>query len=115
VGRHHEDWGTVVIRRGVVEIPSTLHVKDTKTHSERVVSLDPTTAEVLRRHRAYVEQRAEQCGAVVGADAFILAPAPDGSIPLRPNLATDVFRRIRHDVGLTPPACTTCATSWPPS
>jgi integrase len=34
------------------------------------------------------------------ADAFVLSPAPDGSAPLRPNLATDVFRRIRHDVGL---------------
>jgi len=33
-------------------------------------------------------------------DAFVLSPAPDGSVPLRPNLATDVFRRIRHDVGL---------------
>ena len=51
-GDTHEDSGTVVIRRGVVEIASTLHVKDTKTHSERVVSLDPATAGVLRRHRA---------------------------------------------------------------
>jgi integrase len=99
-GDIREDSGTVVIRRGVVEIASTLHVKDTKTHSERVVSLDPATAEVLRRHRAYVERRAEQCGTALVADAFILSPAPDGSIPLRPNLATDVFRRIRHDIGL---------------
>jgi integrase len=96
----HEDSGTVVIRRGVVEIASTLHVKDTKTHSERVVSLDPATAAVLRRHRAYVEERASACGARIVPEAFVLSPALDGSVPLRPNLATDVFRRIRHDVGL---------------
>jgi integrase len=95
-----EAAGTVKIRRGVVEIASTLHVKDTKTHAERVVSLDPATAALLRRHRSYVEERARDCGAAIVPDAFILSPAPDGSTPLRPNLATDVFRRIRHDVGL---------------
>jgi integrase len=99
-GDIHEESGTVVIRRGVVEIASTLHVKDTKTHSERVVSLDPATAAVLRRHRAYVEERASACGTRIVPEAFVLSPAPDGSVPLRPNLATDVFRRIRHDVGL---------------
>jgi integrase len=84
----------------VVEIHSTLHVKDTKTHAERVVSLDPATAALLGRHRAYVEERATACGATLVDEAFVLSPAPDGSKPLRPNLATDVFRRIRHDVGL---------------
>jgi integrase len=83
-----------------VEIASTLHVKDTKTHSERVVSLDPATAEVLRRHRAYLEERANACRARIVPEAFVLSPAHDGSVPLRPNLVTDVFRRIRHDVGL---------------
>jgi integrase len=92
--------GTVIIRRGVVEIASTIHVKDTKTHAERVVSLDPATGELLRRHRAYVEARGAACGTALVTDAFVLSPAPDGSTPLRPNLATDVFRRIRHDVGL---------------
>ncbi len=95
-----ETAGAVRIRRNVVEIHSTLHLKDTKTHAERVAALDPATAELLRRHRAYVEERAAACGAALGAEAFILSPAPDGSTPLRPNLATDVFRRIRHEVGL---------------
>jgi integrase len=95
-----EAAGAVRIRRSVVEIASVRHVKDTKTHAERVVSLDPATAELLRRHRAYVEERAALCGATLVSDAFILSPTPDGSTPLRPNLATDVFRRIRHDVGL---------------
>ena len=95
-----EAAGAVRIRRNVVEIHSTLHVKDTKTHAERVAALDPATAELLRRHRAYVERRASACGAEIVHDAFILSPASDGSTPLRPNLATEVFRRIRHDVGL---------------
>lgn len=95
-----EAAGTVKIRRSVVEIASVRHVKDTKTHAERVVSLDPATAGLLRRHRAYVEERAAVCDAALVRDAFILSAAPDGSTPLRPNLATDVFRRIRHDVGL---------------
>ncbi len=99
-GDINEVAGTVKIRRGIIEVASAMHVKDTKTHAERVVSLDPATAALLRRHRAYVEERAALCEAALVEDAFILSPAPDGSVPLRPNLATDVFRRVRHDVGL---------------
>lgn len=103
------------IRRSVVEIASVRHVKHTKTHAERVVSLDPATAELLRRHRAYVEDRAALCDAVLVPDAFILSAAPDGSMAAPPEPGHRRFRRIRHDVGLDTARLHDPATSWPRS
>jgi integrase len=75
-------------------------VKDTKTHAERVIALDPATIALLGAHRTYTEERAAACGTVTVPGAFILSHSPDGSKPMRPDRATDVFRRLRHDVGL---------------
>ena len=95
-----EPAGTIQLRRGVVEVGGSLLVKDTKTHAERAIALDPATIALLRAHRTYTEDRAAACGTVIMPGAFILSHSPDGSKPMRPDRATDVFRRLRHDVGL---------------
>jgi integrase len=95
-----EPAGTIQLRRGVVEVGGSLLVKDTKTHAERAIALDPATIALLRAHRTYMDDRAAACGTVIMPGAFILSHSPDGSKPMRPDRATDVFRRLRHDVGL---------------
>lgn len=58
---------TVVVARSITDAGGTVAVKDTKTHQARRLALDPSTVEVLRRHRKRMQWRAE---------AAVLALAP---------------------------------------
>ena len=48
----------MTISRGLVIGPAGMVEKDTKAHSARRISLDPTTIEALRGHRMLAEERA---------------------------------------------------------
>ncbi len=88
------------MRRGVVEVAGALQVKDTKTHAERIIALDPGTVSLLSRHRAEMESRARRFETEPGPGAYILSESPDGLRPIRPDKASDVFQRLRTGVGL---------------
>jgi integrase len=92
--------GTIKVRRGVVEVAGALQVKDTKTHAERIIALDPGTVALLSQYRAAMKSRAHQCETKLIPGAFILSESPDGSRPIRPDKASDVFKRLRTGVGL---------------
>jgi integrase len=61
--------------------------KDTKTHQQRRVVLDPETASVLRDHRDRVRLRLAELHEDLDGGAFVSSPVPDGSTPLLPDTA----------------------------
>ena len=75
-------------------------VKDTKTHADRRIAIDPDTIAVLAERRQRQERSATMCGVQLGPDAFMFSTAPDGSQPLHPDTITGGFRRICTKVGL---------------
>lgn len=75
-----------------------LREKDTKSHQRRVVTLDAQTAEMLRRHRAFVEGQAELAEVPYPPDAFLFSRCPSGCHPLDPNDVTAAFRAVRTRV-----------------
>ncbi len=91
---------TVKIRRSVVDVAGRVIVKDTKTHAQRVIALDPGTIDRLVSHRDFVVERAGMCGTELPEDAFVLSHAVDDSKPLRPEHATNVFRTLRAKAGV---------------
>lgn len=92
--------GTITIRRAVIDVAGKVHVKDTKTHAERVVAVDNGTLTRLAAHRQAVMDRAASCGVDLDEDAYVLSPWPDGARPMRPERATNVFRTLRAQAGL---------------
>ena len=88
------------MRRGVVEVAGALQVKDTKTHAERIIALDSATTALLTEYRTNMEDRARRCDTELAASAYLLSESPDGSRPMRPDKASDVFKRLRPGVGL---------------
>ena len=62
--------------------------KDTKTETDRRISLDPHTMELLAVHRAQVGARCADLGVPLDDDAFIFSLAPDASRPLLPRYVT---------------------------
>lgn len=68
--------------------------KETKTHQDRRLTLDPETVEVLREHRARRLSTAEALELTVADDAFVFSLAPDGSAHLLPDSVTQRYRKL---------------------
>jgi integrase len=68
--------------------------KDTKTETERRISLDPYTLELLAAHRGVIAARCAQLGVTFDHDAFVFSLAPDNGAPLLPRSVTQRYRRM---------------------
>jgi len=88
------------VSRSVVVVPGGLAEKGTKTHRFRIVALDEVGVALLLRHRANVEDWAQQAEVIVPDDAFVFSHAVDGSKPFRPDNVTGFFTRVRDSLGL---------------
>ena len=62
--------------------------KDTKTHAERKLALDPGTIEALRAMRVRRVETALACGLSLPTDAYLWSDDPDGRTPRSPNRCT---------------------------
>jgi integrase len=62
--------------------------KETKTGTERVVSLDAGTVDMLQRHIAHMDDRAAVSGVDIPADAYIFSLEIDCSKPMPPDHVT---------------------------
>lgn len=88
------------VTRNVIDLPGRVEEKDTKTHRNRRVSLDPFTVAVLRAHLAAQADLAETAGVELAADPYVFSQAVDGSAPYRPDRITGFFRRTRAALDL---------------
>lgn len=95
-----EASATIKIRRSVVDVAGHVTVKGTKTHADRVVAVDTGTLDLLRRHRSWMEERAHEARTRLVKDSYIVSEWPDGSKPMRPEKATNVFASLRGQVVL---------------
>ena len=91
---------TVTVTRSISDVPESVTVKGTKTHQSRRIALDPTTVEVLARHRTLCEGRAKIARLPLLLHAFVFSQEPDGSEPYRPRRITASFKLLRNKAGL---------------
>ena len=89
------------IERAVKQVTGQIIVGDAKTHQQRTLLLDDGAIDVLRAHRAAMDERAAALGASLAADAYILSDSPDGAEPWKPNRLTQALRRLRKRAGYT--------------
>jgi integrase len=95
------DFGTGVltIRSSVAEVGGRTWEKDTKTHQQRRIVLDPQTLALLR---AFLVHSAEQAAALEIAlpeDGFVFSPDPAGSNWPKPGTATQRYSRMCARLG----------------
>lgn len=94
--------GVLTLRRSAyLDEHGELREKDTKTHQQRRVALDPETIEVLRElHGRYVDRLAQ-----LDADAdpanYVFSPEPDNSRGYRPDTITQRYGRLATRIGIT--------------
>jgi integrase len=74
--------------------------KDTKTHQQRRVVLDPETANVLREHHQRSQQRVQALDVELAESAYVFSPHPDGDEPWVPDSVTQRYRRMTERLGI---------------
>ena len=75
-------------------------VKPTKTRKERKFAVDPETMDMLLRHCAQMDERAELCGLKVAPDAFVFSLALDCSAPMPPDYVTKRVALLKEHLGI---------------
>jgi excisionase family DNA binding protein len=89
----------VHIHRSVLQLPGRkVFIKDTKTHSERTVSIDVETAARLATRRAEVETALEGGSTIVELPYIFSNDA--GERPWRPDYVTGAWRRLCDAAGI---------------
>lgn len=101
-------WRHVSPSRGVLHLESSIGQrgaltweKDTKTHRDRRIVLDPETIQLLAEHRTRCQVRAKAIGLELSEDAFVFSLAPDGSRHLLPDSVTQRYRKMTRRLGIT--------------
>lgn len=102
-------WSSIDLDRQSIRVEASLYttkgggsaLKGTKSYADRSVSIDPLTADALRRQLAMLVDRARVCEVPLAADAFVFTDAADGSIAWRPDRVSHAWDRTRERVGLT--------------
>jgi integrase len=99
-------WSAVDLKAGTVRIAASLNedrtVKTTKTNKVRVVALDRATVTALREWKVLQRKTALDLGVGMIRDPWVISNSPDGSVPWRPDGATQRFRRLRKKAGVGP-------------
>lgn len=94
------DGGVLHLENSIGQRGSRVWEKSTKSHQDRRIFLDPDSIELLRRHRAQFESRAEALGVSMDSDAFVFSLAPDGSTHLRPDSVTSRYNGMARRLGI---------------
>ena len=62
--------------------------KDTKTHQDRHLAIDPVTCAMLREHLDMIHGRLAAVGVELSKDAYVFSNDPSGTNPWNPDWAT---------------------------
>lgn len=86
--------GVLTFRRAIAQDGRHREEKDTKTHQQRRVALDPETVAVLTEHWERCRDRAAAGGVGLARDAFVFSRVPGGRTHLVPGSVTQRYSRM---------------------
>jgi len=78
-------------------------LKETKTDSDRRLSLDPLTVQMLTDFHEQLSERLAPGHLTLAEDAYVFSPDPAGLCPWHPDHFTHTFRELADLVGITEP------------
>jgi integrase len=88
------------LHASVARVGGRRWTKDTKTHQQRRVALDPESVAVLTEHRDRLATAADALGVTIRRDAYVFSLAPDASSPLVPESVSQRYRKMAIRLGL---------------
>ena len=94
------DNGVLHMESAIAQDGSEIWEKDTKSHQDRRIVLDPQTVELLAEHWERCTKRTQAIGIDLPKDAYVFSNEPDGSTPLKPSSVTQRYRRLVRSLGV---------------
>jgi len=96
------DWnrGVVMVERAGDQYDGQVEEITTKRKQQKRLGLDAYTMELLTMYREYCRRQCERLGVKLARDAFLFSSQPDFSVALKPNTATQRYRRLAKRNGL---------------
>lgn len=85
---------TIMVERSGDQYQGQVEEGPTKSRQKRRVRLDDYTVDLLRAYRARCRHQCEELGAELARNAFVFSLAPDFSSPLKPDTASQRYRRL---------------------
>lgn len=92
--------GTLTVRRAISQDGTHREDKDTKTHQQRRLVLDPETIAILGDLRDRCQERARALGVELRPEAFVFSLSPDGSTHLVPGSVSQRYGRLADRLDL---------------
>jgi len=97
--RLHLESGVLEVRTSIAQSGRQIWEKDTKTHQQRRIVLDPQTLDLLRAYLRHCTQRAASIGLELPPDSYVFSLAPDASTWLKPDTVTQRYTRMCARLG----------------
>ncbi|UQS22997.1 tyrosine-type recombinase/integrase [Amycolatopsis thermalba] len=94
------DNATLRIHTSIAQDGGKTWEKDTKTHQQRRITLDPETVGLLRAYRQHCESGARSVGVTLPKNGRLFSPEVDHSTWLKPSTVTQRYRRMSRSLGL---------------
>lgn len=88
------------IARSIASVDGGWVEKSTKTMKERLIGIDPVTADVLAEHHKLMVERAALGGVEIGPDGFVFSNQLACDQPWHPDSITHMWMRVRAAVKL---------------
>jgi integrase len=101
-------WSSVDLDRSVLTLRTSVakdergrwYLKDTKTHQQRRIALDPETVSVLAELRSRSEARVGALRITLDSEAFVFSLAPDHNAHLLPSSVTQRYSKLASRLGI---------------
>jgi integrase len=100
-------WSDLDLTNGVIHLHESIAqhggqrwTKDTKTHQQRRVALDPETVGVLAEHLERWCDRAAALGVKLARNAYVFSLVPDASKPLVPDSVSQRYSKMAARLGI---------------
>lgn len=92
--------GVAHVHRSIAQVGADTEDKDTKTHQQRRVALDPETVTILAEHWERCQARVNALDLTISRDGFVFSLAPDNSTHLLPDTVTQRYGRLATRLGI---------------
>jgi integrase len=100
-------WADIDLDAGVVHVAYSYAVrggykmrKDTKTHQDRHLAIDPVTVAVLGERKRQVQHPLASVGVTLAAAAYVFSSDPLGAAPWNPDWVTHKVARVADAAGV---------------
>lgn len=93
------DNASMAVRTSIAQENGHTWEKDTKTHQQRRITLDPETVALLRIYRQHCEEEARSVGVILDADSRVFSRDVDHETWLKPSSVTQRYRRMCASLG----------------